>query len=779
MLLKKPFSPSAVGGQFYPYPISNSMMLDSNANYLTSTPAGAADSAVLFTSSGWLKPNAFGIYNLLFGSDLGTDAAMWIGIDNNDRLTYKNRNSSGSTTSRLESTMLLRDPAAHYHIVFLWDTAQGTSTDRVRIWLNGVEVLDFSTTKYPSLNDMPHGDAWWTAAAPSLVGGGKIATGASYYGNEYISDVHHIDGQSKLPTDFGEFNSDGVWVPIEYAGTYGTNGFHLPFNDTNLGYDSVSDSDLFTEVGTPTQETDTPTDNQCVLNVLNASSGVTIFNGNRTVVHNGASTWRSAAATFGVSAGKWYWECLVTDAAPFVMVGIAYDYFSAMPDITYAGVTQNSWGYNASDGDLYNNGVAAAYGASYSDGDYIGVEIDLDSGTLEFYKNNVSQGVAVSGLPVGIYYPVVSVYSTGQGRIDCAFDSEFWQYIPQAGFDELSANNIRDTHAIAKPSDHFAPEIYTGNGATLSVDTLDFQPDLTLLKNRDETFSYGVFDAIREATNFLSTDSDAIEATSLSSLSSFDPNGFTVGADIAFNRAGGRIASWNWKGGGTGIVNNDGTAQSIVSANVAAGFSVVSWDVGVSSDTVGHGLGAKPYIIIQKPVDTVLGWPVYDQHNGAGKYMLFNTTNDPIPSAGVFTNAPNASVFTPGSGFTSALYNEMTAWVFAPIQGLSSMGVYQANGVIDGPFINCGMRPAFIIIKLISGPGGSWFIWDTKRNTFNPATKVLFPYSTSAEIDSALYLIDIASNGFKIRTTEAQINAPGHSYLYMAFAEHNDLSLAR
>jgi hypothetical protein len=249
---------------------------------------------------------------------------------------------------------------------------------------------------------------------------------------------------------------------------------------------------------------------------------------------------------------------------------------------------------------------------------------------------------------------------------------------------------------------------------------------------------------------------------------SFDSDGFT-----AYNSAYTYVA-WNWNAGGSTVTNTSGSISAQVRANPTAGFSVVTFTKNASTnETIGHGLGVAPTMIIVKTRGSAgyTGWAVYHVSTGTNGYLELNTTSAFNTLSTTWNNtAPTSTVFTMGTGWTAAS-NSMVAYCFAAVAGYSAFGSYTGNGSTDGPFVYLGFRPRFIVYKISSGTTGNWKMHDTSRGTYNANSPELLAESSAAEGASS-GLFDLLSNGFKLRTTSSNYNGSGNTYIYMAFAEN-------
>jgi len=326
----------------------------------------------------------------------------------------------------------------------------------------------------------------------------------------------------------------------------------------------------------------------------------------------------------------------------------------------------------------------------------------------------------------------------------------------------------------SSPEDYFDTALYTGNGTSTEVSTLNFQPDFVWGKKRSTSGSHFLLDSIRGVNSTLSSDTTGAEDTSTDIFTSFDSDGFTVGANGQSNSNGVTYVAWNWKANGSGVSNTDGSITSTVSANTESGFSVGTF-VGnqTSGATVGHGLSQAPEMLIIRDRPTANDWPVYHASVGATAFLKLNATNVQATDSGLWNNtAPTASVFTLGS---SNLANNNTKshvfYAFHSVDGFSKLGSYTGNGSADGPFVYTGFRPAFVIIKNADF-GEIWPMFDDKRDADNQVENPVYANLSGSEGTSSSRGLDFLSNGFKIRGTDTSVNRSGDTHIYMAFAEN-------
>jgi len=331
---------------------------------------------------------------------------------------------------------------------------------------------------------------------------------------------------------------------------------------------------------------------------------------------------------------------------------------------------------------------------------------------------------------------------------------------------------------IDKPNLHFNTLLWQGNGNNARALTgVGFQPDFTWIKDRDDTESHCLTDAVRGATKSLRSNGNNAEATDTDALQSFNSDGFTVGNQGQVNKSNGDdFVGWNWKaGGGQGSSNTDGSINTTyTSVNTTAGFSISKYTGTGANATIGHGLGVAPAMMIIKATSFTEDWIVYHQSTGNTEKLDLNTANAADASVTYWNNtSPTSSVFSVGTNDrpnkSGATY---VAYCFAEKKGYSKFGSYTGNGNSNGSFIYLGFKPAFFMIKRTESSGDKWRMWDNKRSPFNLVDDSLACNENSAEYDDASVSLDFLSNGVKMRMSGGGAgNGSGESYIYMAFAE--------
>jgi len=745
---------------------------DDDSAYLHWTPSGAGDSRDAWSIAIWFKRCNLGSTQLLYDCQL-TDSPYGndtITLQSDDKMDVQIQAAGGSIVGRLITTQVFRDPSAWQQLVVVWDSANSTAGDRLRLWINGSEVTAFDTDTQPS-----SGQDSITGCNPSKFGIAANAAGSERFMDGYLTQVVFIDGTSLTPSSFGETNSDtGQWIPKDVSGlTFGTNGFLLAFQDSSaLGDDTSGNGNDFTSSGLAAadQMTDSPTDNYSTWSPIDKSSALTLSNGNLDVAQ-GTASWDQVNSTIAVSSGKWYWE-VDMDAFTYSSVGIS----NTVDDLdTNLGSDSNGWGY-AEAGNKFHGG-SSSYGASYTDGDIIGIALDLDNGAIWFSKNDswqnsateaeIEAGTTTNAAFTGItetVRPAMSLHSTASGVVG-RFDHANCTGSVPSGFKALSTANLDDP-TIDDPSAYFQPTIYTGNGSTQSIDqggNSQFSPDFVWIKNRDAADNHCWFDTVRGATELISSNNTDAESTDADTLTAFDSDGFSLGDDDKVNTNTEKYVGWQWL------------------EDTTSAFDMVTYTGTGSTRTVAHNLGVKPDLMIFKRRNGTQNWQVYHSALTAYYKLFLDLTLAKVDDTDSFNDTePTASVFTVKSdGTVNAADDTYIAYLFAGVEGFSKFGSYVGNGSTDGPFVSLGFKPSALIVKRASpeypAAGGGWPMWDNARSTYNVNNHVIEADATNAgdgaEWTAAWTYIDFLSNGFKIRGNDTETNADGSTYVFAAWAD--------
>jgi hypothetical protein len=801
---------SGQGGYF----INNSLRFRSGASPYFTRTASVAGNRQKFTLSMWVKIGKTGVtaYRAgLFGSGncaTGGGSGLGVHIQGNNESSAIQAFVGGGTTMLLITNQKFRDPSAWYHLVFSIDTTQATAANRFRMYVNNQEITSFSTNTQISQN---YSFDWNNLSSAIYLGAYNDGTPISTFFDGYMAEVYHVDGQQLTPSSFGQNDTlTGQWVPKAYLSTYGTNGFYLKFADTSgvtaatIGKDSSGNGNNLTPSGISNTAgvtydfmTDSPTvgplaSNYAVLNpgIRQWNSSDFVSDGNlKYTVGNGSGVTGTVAATIPIVSGKWYAEFYINAAVTAQWIGVSSNLARIGLGSVDCGIRNPGYAYKVNTGNKCNNdNTGTAYGASSTTGDIIGVAMDADTGSITFYKNGTSLGVAYTGMTNAGNGWVFGCDSDPSGSFFVNFGQRPFSYTPPTGYSALNTYNL-SAPAIKNGAAHIAATLYTGNGTTQSVvntvNGTSFQPDLVWMKIRSTTGQHVLTDSVRGISKQVFSSSQNIEtAESTKGVTAFNSNGFTLGGDLvtigSTNNNTYTYVAWQFKGGGTAVTNTNGTISSQVSANPTAGFSAVTYTGTGANATVGHGLGVAPsMVIIKNRVDAGRDWQVY--HVGltsaANSIQLNSNAAQGSNPTQFNSTAPTSSVFSVGSAAaTNGSTNTFIAYCFAAVAGYSAFGVYVGNGAADGPFVYTGFRPKFVLTKATGTANGTtsstvWTIWDTTRNSTNPTVFELYPAVITAEGTDSNG-IDIMSNGFKPTRNSEYHNWSGTTYIYIAFAEN-------
>jgi hypothetical protein len=364
------------------YEVSNSARMNNNENFTKTI--SSTTSRNTFTISTWLKRSSTSGNGGIFGvgtasSDTGR---FFLRFTSSDKLAA----TGGATNFRI-SNAVFRDLSAFYHIVCVFDSTNGTAQNRLRLYVNGVEITSWSSNNtVNSSQNTPVNESGKT----HVVGGDGDNSSAKFSG--YLAEFNFIDGQAKAPTDFGEFNDNGVWIPKKYDGTYTNNSFFLEFqNSGSLGNDTSGLGNNYTanNFNTVDQTTDTPTNNFATGNPLAKyinDTNVTYSEGNVKGVAQAVATSYQFLGNFGVGQGKWYWEVKATDVNQNndTRIGV-------VPEESIVGITingeHNQIVYRG-DGSVTSTGESSLSSqGNVTDGMIVGVALDMDNFTVKWYLN--------------------------------------------------------------------------------------------------------------------------------------------------------------------------------------------------------------------------------------------------------------------------------------------------------------------------------------------------------------------------------------------------------
>ena len=529
---------------------------DGDTAHCSRTPSSAGNRKTM-TWSLWVKRGDLAVEANLFTVDDGsgnTAAAARFDTDGKMKIT-------DGVGGEIVTDRKFRDASAWYHLVIAFDTTQATASNRLRLYVNGAQVTSLASASYPTQN----ADTDWNTIQAHYIGRQVHNTANKFDG--YLAEVHFVDGQALDHTDFGEFDTNGVWNPKKFAGSYGGNGYYLKFADNStaaaLGTDSSGNNNTWTILNISVAAgsgndslIDTPLGydadsgnnggNYATLNPLDMHSDFATSNGNLNIATTG-STWRSVRATIGISSGKYYWE--FTTGHNRATVGISLSPSSVLDD--YIGNNENGWSY-LYDGNKYHNAVITAYGNTYASGDTIGVAFDADAGNIYFYKNGTIQNSgnpAYTGLTSGPYYPSFSFRDSGVTFVANFGQRPFAISSVPSGYKSLCTQNLSDP--TYEPAEAFDIKLWNGNDSQRDITGFATSPDIVWIKQRSGNGSHSLMDTLRGATKHLTPSDTPAEGTESAFLNAFLSNGFSIGNSSTVNDGSSTYVAWGWDTGTT------------------------------------------------------------------------------------------------------------------------------------------------------------------------------------------------------------------------------------
>ena len=665
--------------------------------------------------------------------------------------------------------------------------------------------------------------------------------GSGYFNGYLADFIMIDGGTVPSISDFGETVNGVWVPKDPSGLTFGTNGFWLKFESgSDLGNDSSGNNNDWTanNFSAHDQMLDTPTFNSsanggnfCTLSGIAKQSTVTVTEGNLRCDSSNASIVANVESSYGFTSGKIYFEMTnhtgsngsypvmtVTDAGAYNFDDTAYygygvnrggDYIinasntanvgslncSSTSDIRMFAIDfdnsklwagKNGTWYNTS-GTSYTNSTGPESGNNYIVNGW-----NYDVAKLFTGHNDSSCGVNFNFGQDGTF----AGNKTAQGNSDATGYGNFYYTVPDGFLAVCSGNQpVADAVDPAQTDDDYPQKVvtalaYTGDGNTTRSFDIGFKPNLSWVKQRSHTYQHILYDTNRTYATLkaLSPDGNWAEGgggdnSGNGYLSSSDSSGFSVnrgtntsaGTSLT-NTSSTTYASWHWKEGadyGLDIVTYTGSLTSSGVANIS------------------HSLGAIPECIWHMSRGQTGGGAIRHQNLTSANYIMSNNSTMSGSSGdgwgtsaqgdksgnGNMTALGTSTTFTTNyTGVLNVNGDTYVAYVWRGIEGLSKFGSYEGNGNADGPFVYTGFRPAIVINKRIDG-NGSYLIHDNSRNTFNVTDKIIAANDGGAEFSGSNDKIDMLSNGFKMRSSNAGINGNGNDYIYMAWA-HNPFKYA-
>ena len=785
-------------------PATRSLRLDGGES-LSRTFSSTGDSKK-FTFACWVKRTELGGNQRIFQAS---------NSNNDDFLRFNNDNTlgywiyqNGSHNHQGNTTAVFRDVSAFLHVCYVVDTAQATAANRVKIFVNGVS---HTLSVYPDQN---RDCSVMNTAALHYIG--RYGNSASEYANLYIADAYFLDGEAVEPVgNFIESNDYGGYKPKAYTGSFGTNGFHLKFDDSSdIGADAAGSNDFSTNsLSSHDVVLDAPNGkNYATLNSLDAGGG-TFSEGN--LKWKAGGSHRAVRFTQAALAGdKTYFEVYYPDSwSNQPMIGLMgaeakiSDQQTANPSLWF-----RSNGYE------YNNGSESNAGnPTWTNGDIVGVAVDLDAGELKYQVNGGSFTTAFTGLSSDTtWIPAIKGYDTSPNYIintgaDNTFagektsgqdtsQSEFY-YAPPTGYKSLNSSNLT---VNVTPSAHFNTVLYEGSydGYNMtgtdsqSITGVGFSPDIVWVKDRDgQSDTHGNaytghfwFDTVLGSGSPVNIDASQGISGYLNSgyngVNSFDSDGFSVDEADETNYSADtdedyepdtpeRYVAWCWKLGTTASSwSGSGQDPDSEEYNSDAGMSVINYydsDYAGSSITFNHSLGAAPEFAMALDYEGMVG-SSYAWHKdlSSGNYLDLASTGSQTSDSTYFPSSPATNTtFEMGVSLVDGLMSHVA--LFRSVEGFSKFGSYHGVGN-NGVYVYTGHRPKIIWIKNKTGTG-NWFIFDAVRDTYNEAVNYLRPNSYGTEATNSGYKLDILSNGFRINVESSHMNNSSYEYIFCSFAE--------
>ena len=845
---------------FYNNVVTKSLRFDSaNSAHLTRTPSSAGNTRT-FTFSAWFKKTR--IYTSIASSQFNPILSAGDGASDFGLLSFSGQAQGASSDTvneviyydydagadySLELNRSFGDSTSWFHFMFAVDTTDGTQANRIKYYVNG-ELQTTNTNAHHGAFPQNR-ETSYNRTDEHMIGKWFNQGGVPTF-DGYMAEINFVDGTQLDASSFGE-TKNGVWIPKKYTGSYGTNGYRLVFDSsdlnvsggavsdprgsgTNLPNNAIADAsgsgNHWTISGIAAHDfmIDCPENNfGTLLGTMSEGANEYQSYGTGTYTEGGlkvtaGSGWTNGKNNFLVDSGKWYCECVVNawHAATHIRIGVY-----ARPARTYDEY------FILGDGTGQIDAAARNVVSSFSTGNIIQIALDLENNAIYFGINGtwsnsataseIAAGTTTNAFASGSQVPTGDGHSygfyfnchpngtnisvnfgqdssfagikTAQGNADSEGFGDFY-YTPPTGFLAMCASNLADpaigSNSDTKPRDVFDVVLYSGNDGTQTVAT-DFRPDWVWLKSRAgaEAHSHFWLDSSRsDGTIYLKSDTTNVEATDTTVISTLNPagsTGFTLGNSVVSNDGDTTYVAWLWKiNGGTTSTNSDGSANSTVQVNQAAGISIVLYTgnaTGAGAEqTIGHGLGAVPDVILFKSRD-------YDSQNwymhhtglvdGVGTHIELDT-NAGEHADGDYMNgvAPTSSVFSLGYNFTTNKNgNAYIAYCFKSIAGYSKFGFYEGNSNAAGAYVHLGFRPRWVMIKNTDDTD-NWYISDEVRDTAdaqgNPMTETLNANNGNLEYTTGSNKIDFLANGFRCRdSASGDTNINNEIYIYWAFAE--------
>ena len=550
-----------------------------------------------------------------------------------------------------------------------------------------------------------------------------------------------------------------------------------------------------------------------VLNA-NAHSGVTLSNG--ALTNTGGN---DIPSNMGVKTGKFYAEVRIQTS--YGSPNLKHIGICATGNKSFRAINNDSHIISGLDALMIRSDASGPYSYTgqsnaitswtqvfndtniiFTNGDIVGMQLDMDNKFVKFYINGSLRTHYTFVTNSNFHKMYFFGRNNGSGKTTWNFGQKPYQYTPPSGFLPLASHNL-ESSSILKSQRIFDTVLWTGNGGTSQTVTgLQFKPDFVWLKGRNSAW-HRLQNSVTGANKLLYSNATNAEATNEANghVSEFTADGFKLadpdGNGGGVNSNGDGYVAWCWKAGGDSNTFNvddvgyasaaaaglDSGTLAITGASVGTkqGFSIITYagtDSG-SSQTIPHGLNQPPELYIFKNRTSASSWIVYTTAiDGGSDYLTLNAANSSNSGVSPWSTLPTSSVITVGTNNSDTCNagDNYVLYAWHSVPGFSRIGSYVGNGNDNGPYVDCGFRPAFILTKNVNSSSFWWEIVDNKRVPYNPTNKTLYANVNDAEYTNTVYNKDLYANGFKIRGTNGSVNTNGSRYIFMAFAEQPEVT---
>ena len=734
--------------------------------------------------SGAFCVEAFVYYSETSGN--GTIAGLWnsgsnrrswlFQIESDQRRLRGFFSNDGSTVTQVNGSTGQMTRNAWHHVAF---TRSGND---FRIFLDGVEVG--SATSSNSLFDNSDDD----------IGVGSAQGGASSDPiTGFISDVRIVKGSAVYTSNFTPpaaplTNVTNTKLLCCQSTVSATAADVIPTGSITANGNAVVTT--FSPFNTDISAVRGQECNYATLNPRNRRANAVLSNNNLSWTCDNSDSG-TVLATEVVNSGKYYWEVTVDNGNRFhagVHAGPG-----AQLATNDAGITAFDWAFRTDGAKVHAGAESSTNFFSVTGiGNVIQLAYDGDGGNLWFganghwFEGNPSalSGPSYTGVTsTGGISPMLNRRTNDNGA-SINFGQKPFKYAPPKGFQTLNSANIRSEIEV-RPDQYVGIVTYTGDGNTNRVLTgLNMQPDLVWIKSMSASGNHCLVDSVRGVNDRLITNSQGTESENTGTINSFNSNGFTIGDSSLVNTDGTSYVAWCWKAGGAAVSNTDGDKTVQLSANQEAGFSIISYTGnGTDGETFGHGLSSTPKMYIIKDRDSTSNWFIFNSNLPTNQNVYFNAQDAGFAAGGFAGASATSSLIqlpTGGSTTVNESGKKYICYAWHDVPGLQKFGMYTGDGTTDGPYINCGFRPALLWVKNASSGSTDWVILDTTTSVINPMFRRFAVNQNSAQVSdsSTTAQFDFYSNGFKsVGGDGTFVNTSGDNYIYCAFAETPTINL--